>query len=209
MTTCYDVIIPIFREMVQIREQHNYLSDRHQNWYLTSQQVVKFWKYRKDEFIFGFPTFKMLQIPILVSVRQVVPLFPNLVHFPKIGDNNNNDVTAGAKIFKIFKNWLHIWIPRWKKYKNAKLQPHISITSNYIDSSVCQLYRDLYRGNVFLAPVTSSTSVGESDTKLGQATVAERKELLRCVFFVRSHFLSSFCYLIIENDVSSPLMAIK
>ena len=36
----------------------------------------------------------MLQIPILVSVRQVVPLFPNLVDFPKIGDNNNNDVTA-------------------------------------------------------------------------------------------------------------------
>ena len=154
---------------------------------MTSQQVVKFWKYRKDDFIFGFPTFKMLQIPILVSVRQVVPLFPNLVHFPKIGDNNNNDVTAGAKIIKFFKNWLHIWIPRWKKYKNAKLQPHISITSNYIDSSVCQLYRDLYRGNVFLAPVTSSTFVGESDTKLGQATVAERKELLRCGFFLFVH----------------------
>jgi len=44
---------------------------------------------------------------ILVSVQQVVPLFPNLVHFPKIGDN---DVTAGGKILKIFKNCFDFWI---------------------------------------------------------------------------------------------------
>ena len=37
----------------------------------------------------------MLQIPILVSV---VMLFPNLVHFPKIGDN---DVTAGGQILEM------------------------------------------------------------------------------------------------------------
>ena len=77
ITTCCDIIIPNFREMDQIREQRKYLPDRQQNWYLL-------WR----------------QIPILVSVQQVVPLFPNLVHFPKIGDN---DVTAGGKIFNIFK----------------------------------------------------------------------------------------------------------
>ena len=33
-TTCCDVIVPQFREMDQIREQRNYLPNRHQNWYL-------------------------------------------------------------------------------------------------------------------------------------------------------------------------------
>ena len=39
----------------------------------------------------------MFQIPILVSVRQLVLLFLNLVNFPKIGDN---DVTAGSQNLK-------------------------------------------------------------------------------------------------------------
>ena len=57
--------------------------------------------YRKNDFIFGFLSFEMLQIPILLSVRQVVLLFLNLVHFPEIGDN---DVTAGVQNLKISRN---------------------------------------------------------------------------------------------------------
>ena len=99
-TTCCDVIISNFTEMDQMREQRNYLPVRHQNWYLWHFEGEK----SKNELIFStFSTFHHLlcrQIPILVSVRQVVPLFPNLVHCPKIGDN---DVTAGGKILNIFK----------------------------------------------------------------------------------------------------------
>ena len=38
-----------------------------------------------------------------MSVWQVVPLFHNLVHFPKIGDD---DVIAGDQILRILKNGL-------------------------------------------------------------------------------------------------------
>ena len=78
----------------------------------------------------------MFQITIFVSLRLVVSLFHILGHFPKIGHYNNNNVTAGGKVFKIVKNRLHFWFSRWKKYKNAKLQPGILITSNYIDSQI-------------------------------------------------------------------------
>ena len=65
---------------------------------------------------------------MLVSVRQVVPLFPNLVHFPKIRDNNNNnDVTAGAKIFKIFKNFIFGFLDE----KSIKM-PSCNLTSQLL-----------------------------------------------------------------------------
>ena len=85
---------------------------------MTPQQVVKFCEYGNSDFIFGFPTIKMLQVSILVSVRQVVLLFPNLVHFLKVGDS---DVIAGSNILKISKKLLHVWIFHHQNAPNSNV----------------------------------------------------------------------------------------
>ena len=67
---------------------------------------------------------------------------------------------------------------------------------------LCQLYRDLYGKMAFWPQWRHQLGAAN----LWQATVAEEKQLLSCVFFVRLDFSNTFFHFDIENDDSSPLI---
>ena len=68
-----------------------------------------------------------------------------------------------------------------------------------------QLYRDLYGKMAFWPQWRHQLGAAN----LWQATVAEEKQLLSCVFFVRLDFSDTFFHFDTENDDSSPLRFIN
>ena len=72
----------------------------------------------------------------------------------------------------------------------------------YQGLQLSQLYRNLY-GEMSFWPQWRHHYLAR---KLKKFAKIAKKQLLRCGFFVRPHFSSTFTMFIIENDVSSPLM---
>ena len=75
----------------------------------------------------------------------------------------------------------------------------------YQGLQLSQLYRNLY-GEMSFWPQWRHHYLAR---KLKKFAKTSKKQLLRCVFFVRLHFSSTFTMFIIENDVSSPLTLIQ
>ena len=89
-----------------------------------------FWKYQKADSIFGFPAIKLAGIFEFLTQahhhQQKMNFDPLLSLYAQI---RQCDVTAGGKILRISKNWLHFWIPHPKISRNTNFWVSNSSTS--------------------------------------------------------------------------------